>query len=228
MVAVSPAIAAYMPSGASTQAPMTAGQLPARPVSSSPTTKPATPPATQTRRRPYRLCVRSHSAPNTGRATRAAIPAAPLTSPKSRTLCAASTSSSCSGSSSCTGASCAAQSPSQANANRTVHARVGGAATAVLASATDGAQHPVQVLVAQHPGGVEPVADGDELVEARIALAEHRGVQTVQLPPVRAAADLTGDLLQRGEPGPGVGVRGHVRGDVGAIAAGRRRQRDVV
>src|SRR3954451_2963230 len=210
MVAVSRDIAAYMPSWANTQAPATVTQLPARPVSSSPTTKPATPPATQTLRRPKRLRVRSHSAPNTGSATSAAIPAAPLTSPKSRTLCAASTSSSCSGSSSCTGASCAAQSPSQANANRTVHARVGGAATVAVVSATGWTQHPVQVLVAQDAGGVEPVADGEELLEPRVAPAEHRGVQAVQLAPVRAAAHLTGDLLQRGEPRAGIGVRRHV------------------
>src|SRR3954468_14808107 len=221
MVAVSPAIAAYIPSWANTQAPATVSQLPARPVSSSPTTKPATPPATQTRRRPYRLRVRSHSAPNTGRATRGAIPAAPLTSPKSRTLCAASTSSNCSGSSSCTGASCAAHSPSQASANRMVHARVGAATTAVVPSGTSRAEHPVQFLVAQQAGRVEPVADGGELAEAWIPIPQHRGIEPVQLAPVRAAADLAGDLLQGGEPRPGVGVRRHVGGDVGALATGR-------
>src|SRR4051794_17295425 len=191
MVAVSPAIAAYIPSWASTQAPATVSQLPARPVSRSPTTKPATPPATHTRRRPQGLRVRSHSAPNTGRATRAAIPAAPLTSPKSRTLCAASTSSSCSGRSSCTGASCAAQSPSQASANRSVQARVGGAVTPAVASDTGRAQPPVQVVVAQHAGGVEPVSDGEELAEPRVALSQHRRVQPVQLAPVGAPPDLT-------------------------------------
>src|SRR4051794_21708444 len=224
MVAVSPDIAAYMPSWAKTQAPATVSQLPARPVSSSPTTKPATPPATHTRRRPNRLRVRSHSAPNTGRATRAAIPAAPLTRPKSRTLCAASTSSSCRGSSSWTGASWAAHSPSQMNAKRAVQPREGGAATAV-ASATDRAEHPVEVLVGEHAGRVQPVADGGELAEARIPLAEHAGVQPVQLAPVRSTAHLPGDLLQRGEPRARVGVRGHVRGDVGVGAAGRGQQR---
>src|SRR3954453_14510721 len=219
MVAVSPAIAAYMPSWASTQAPATVSQLPARPVSSSPTTKPATPPATQTRRRPHRLRVRSHSAPNTGSATRAAIPAAPLTSPKSRTLCAASTSSSCSGSGRWPGARWAAQSPSQASANRTVQARLGRAVATVAVSAPGRPQHPVQVVVAQQAAGVQPVPDGDELPEPRIALPQHVGVQAVQLAPVRAPAHLAGDLLQGGEPRPRIGVRGDVRGDVGAVAS---------
>ena len=67
MVAVRPAIAAYRPSWASSQVAAMVGQLPAAAVSSRPTAYTTTPPATQIRRRPHRLRVRSHSAPNTER-----------------------------------------------------------------------------------------------------------------------------------------------------------------
>src|SRR5947209_7570838 len=204
MVAVRPAIAAYIPSCATTQAPATAAQLPATPVSSSPTTKTSTPPATQTRRLPQWLRVRSQSAPKTGRATSAATPAAPLTSPKSSTLCAGSTSASCSGSSNWTGANCAAHSPSQASPKWSVQARptrsvgsnawagTAAAGTVAMSAPPGGPEDPVQVGIAQHTRRVQPVAEGGELVEPRIPGPQCRGVQAVQLAPVRAAADAAG------------------------------------
>src|SRR3954451_3906975 len=239
IVAVRPAIAAYMPSCATSQAPATAVHDPAAPVSSSPPTYPATPPATQTRRRPQRLRVRSQSAPNSGSATSAASPATPLTSPKSRTLWAWSASASWSGSSSWTGASWAAHRPSQIRANRAVQARptgtVGtasaatpGAGTPISGASGSRAQHALQVGVGEDAGRVEPVPEGHELLEPRVPRPQHVGVETVQLPPVRPSADLARDRLQRREPRPRIGSRGNLRGDVGAPPPRRRRQRDVV
>ena len=133
MAAVAPAVAASMPSVANSQAMPTPIHVVCSPVAISPAANTSVPPIIQTRRRPNRDRVRSHSAPNSGNAISAATPVMPLTTPKSRTLCAWSKVSNWLGSTSCTGARFAVQKPNQSSPKRTVQPRetrvVGSAAT---------------------------------------------------------------------------------------------------
>src|SRR4051812_44739663 len=61
------------------------------------------------------------------------------------------------------------------------------------------AEHPVEVGVGEAAFGVERVAQGDELVEARVPVAELLGAEGVQLAPVRPAADVLVELLDLAE-----------------------------
>jgi hypothetical protein len=109
IAAVAPAVAAFRPSVASSHASPTVHHEPCPPVSSNPAANTTVPPAIQTRRRPNRERVRSHSTPNSGSVMIAATPVRPLTRPKSRTLCAESSASNWFGSTSWTGARYAIQ-----------------------------------------------------------------------------------------------------------------------
>ena len=61
-------------------------------------------------------------------------------------------------------------------------------------------QHPLQVGVGEDPGRVQLVAQRDEVVEPRVALAQPGRVEPVHLPPVRPAAGGAEDVLADAEP----------------------------
>jgi hypothetical protein len=89
-------------------------------------------------------------------------------------------------------------------------------------------QDPVQVAVAEAALRVELVAQPHELLEPRVERPQVVGGEVVLLAPVRAPARRAAHLGHGAEPllvrRPDVGVRR----DVAGVAAGRRRQRDVV
>ena len=82
-----------------------------------------------------------------------------------------------------------------------------------------GPEHPVGVVVARTALGVEAVADGLEVLPARIALRERRGGLEVALAPVRAALVVVHDLLDRLEVGLPLHAAVLVHGDVGGRRA---------
>ena len=90
------------------------------------------------------------------------------------------------------------------------------------------AEHPVQVVVGEDPGRVEPVAHGQEVVELRVGRAQRVRVAVVQLAPVRPAAQRLADRLD----GPEVRLVRRagelVHGDVGGVPAVAVREPDVV
>src|SRR5580693_7154085 len=119
----SPADAIEKPSEANIQHTITPTQDRCGPIATSERASTTTPAAIQTRRRPNRDRVRSHSAPATGSAISATTPAAPVAMPKSRTLCAASSAANWFGSTSWTGTSHAIQNPNHSSVNRPVQPR---------------------------------------------------------------------------------------------------------
>src|SRR5690606_9701979 len=56
-------------------------------------------------------------------------------------------------------------------------------------------QHPVEVSVREHPLGVEAVAHGEKVAEARVEPSQRLGVLKVDLAPVRPPPEVAHDLL---------------------------------
>ena len=89
-------------------------------------------------------------------------------------------------------------------------------------------KHPFQIGVAEPAFRVEAVAQCDERVEPRVGGPQVGGGAGVQLAPVRPPVEIAHDGLDRPEVGLVRLAAVHVDGEVGAVAAGRGRQRDVV
>src|SRR5690606_40458418 len=89
-------------------------------------------------------------------------------------------------------------------------------------------EHAFEIRVLEHAVRVEPVAQSDEVVEARVALAQHSRIESVHLAPVRTAAVGDHDLLDRLEVLRRVLAPIAVHRDVAAVAAVRGRHPELV
>src|SRR5690625_166120 len=89
-------------------------------------------------------------------------------------------------------------------------------------------EHAVEVVVAEQPARVAPVAYGHEAVESPVPLAERVGVERVQLAPVRSSLGRPQDLLDAREVRPVVHTVVLVHGDVGVGAVVPGGQPDVI
>src|SRR4051812_39650100 len=83
------------------------------------------------------------------------------------------------------------------------------------------AQNAGEVLVAERPMRVEPVANGEEVVEVRVRGAQGLRVPIVDLAPVRPAVDVLRDRLDGLEVRVVLAPVVLVHGDVPALAAVR-------
>ena len=103
-----------------------------------------------------------------------------------------------------------------------------GIALYAIAQARALAQHAVEVRVGEHPLGIGLVADGHEVVEPGVPLAQVRGVDGVHLAPVRTALVRGEDVLGGGEVGGRVAAVVLVHRDVDVVALVTGRHPDVV
>src|SRR4051794_13874367 len=90
------------------------------------------------------------------------------------------------------------------------------------------AEHGVEIVVCEHPVGVDLVTDREEVVEAGVRRAQILGGAPVHLAPMGSAAEPFHLLLHSAEVGLELLASIAVDRDVGAVAPGGGRQRDVV
>src|ERR671931_2941555 len=83
--------------------------------------------------------------------------------------------------------------------SRTIASYARGSASAIRRTSETSAKDALQVVVAEGALRVELVAHRDEVGEARVGLAQRCGVVVVDLAPMRTAAEVTRDRLDRAE-----------------------------
>src|SRR5712691_12684362 len=91
-----------------------------------------------------------------------------------------------------------------------------------------GPEHALEVGVAEHAGGVEALADGDEAIPERVERPQRRGRLEMELAPVRAALVRVHDRLHLAEVGLVLEPVVDVHRDVAGFTAVCGAQGDVV